>query len=381
MSTQAAPSRRWVPPNHDGIDDAQEVSIDLDEKDLSKSIQVQRTDGRQTRQPQQRGSGREEDGFKDKERKIQQRIVRERLSTERRVRQEVANQQAAQQRQISSLQQENQQLRAKRTEAPNDAAHQAAIRSLQDKLEAAFEKGDSKEAARLQVEISTVQSAFEAAKMRALLGDQQQPVQQRQAPVVNAPTPLKAEAQRWKSANPWFQTAGYELISSAIETADQQLLDRGSDADDPKHYERIRKIVNQAIPASKKLIRSPDDEEDGFDPYLDGLVDEEPGEEEGETQEQLRERARKAQRKKKDDLDDDDDPDIELEEPRRKAGRAPVVQTDDEVRGSRRDQGAGNSRRQTITAEERREMAKFGLDATNPEHAKAWVKERMAGEE
>lgn len=378
----AAPTgRRWTPPNHDGIDDDQVIDVDLDATDVNKSVQVGRSEQRPTRQPTQRqapaGGDEDDNDHILKQRKIQQRLTRERLATERRVRQEFANEQALTQRQLAQKDQEIAQLRTKRYEPPNDAAHQSMMDSLQAQLEAAWEKGDSKEAAKIQRSMTEKQSEFESKKLAALLGNQQpaaraQPVQQQQqAPAAGGG--MRPEAKRWASANPWFNSAGYEVESAAVIAADNELIARGSDPDDPVHYERIARVVKGKLPSIEEYLRSPDDRS-GRDPFLDGLVDDDELDQDlDDVQvENVRQAAKGSRRKEVDDGGTG-------EGPRKKAGRAPVVNNGDETRDAGGQQR--RNKRETITAEEAREMSKYGLDATDPKVANAYVRERRMQEE
>lgn len=316
-------ARKWVPPE-------ERVEVNLDETDASKAIARTQVE---SKLPPAEEADDPEARFLDRSRAVKKRIAR----IQRQFDQRIAERDAEHQREIASLRDEFNGLKARKQEtaAPDDAAHERAIAGLQADLAAAHEAGESKKVAELTARINRLEAEFWHKKTVATLGQQapepQSKSQEKRFEAQRVPTGPTPTAKRWMRANEWWDDpdfAGEKAYANAIFA--QLVQDDEMDPDDPETFQVLGKRLAKKF---KELeVIDPD--------------------------------AKKAKRRAQEDDEDDE----ELE-PKR---AAPVMQVDRGTAQVRRGRGV------TLTAADTAAMKSFGLDPSNDKHVLRWASEKQA---
>ena len=288
--------------------------------------------------------------FLDRSKSVNKRIAR----LERKFNQQTADQEARYQRQLADLRRENQSLKVSKGVSDTDQAeHDRKIAALQKELEDAYEKGTTKEQAAITTRIAQLQGEFEAKKRAALLGAQErEPARDNRGNGRddggepdnrgNGPTP---QAKRWMRANDdWWTDPDFAIEKAAAVVIDNELIDEGSDPNDPEHYEELVERLLKKFPDMEEEIVMPGD--------------------------------RRSDRKRARDDDEDEDEGEDVRSSRRdtrRNGRPPVPAFND--RGADRgNRPRNNGRTVTLTREQRDNMVTFGLDPNNDDHVREYAK-------
>jgi hypothetical protein len=175
--------------------------------------------------------------------------------------QQLAEQQAAHQRQLAEINDKLNKLTVQPTGADEtDEAHAKAMEELQERLEAAQERGDSKEVAKITREMSTLEGKYWAAKAsKAGVVDK---TNQRTDGTANGQSngaatgtqqrkPTKAGI-AWAKANAgWWNDTVDEVAIDARTYANNlhtRKLADGDDPEDPAYFEDIRQQVQKRFP-------------------------------------------------------------------------------------------------------------------------------------
>lgn len=294
--------------------------------------------------------------FMDRSKTVSKRLGR----MERNFNQRFADQEARFQRTIADLKRENSSLRVSRGVSETDqAAHDSKIAAWQSELETAYEKGDTKKQAELTTKIAQAQGEFESKKRQAMLGQQQQDRggdDRREAPIGdpdnrgNGPT---REARKWMRANDdWWNDPEFEIEKQAAIVIDNQLIDEGSDPNDPEHYEELRERLLDKFPDMESEVVMPGARRGRRAVGRDDDVD---------------------------DLDGDDDrgDSRDRRDTRTRNGsvRRPPVPSFADRGADRGDQPRrSNGRTVTLSRAQRENMITFGLDPQNDDHVKEYAK-------
>lgn len=158
-----------------------------------------------------------------------------------------------------------------------DAAHEAAISALKDKLAAAYEKGDSVESANITLQISKLDAQFWAKKAaaagvatrEAARPDGQQRQHQETPPKRSEPT---IQGSRFIKANEdWWEDPEFEVEKGAANAIFIQLRDQeGFDAKDAEMYKELAKRMKAKFPkldikTGRKADDGPGDDDDDDD--------------------------------------------------------------------------------------------------------------------
>lgn len=303
-------------------------------------------------------------------RAMQKRIGRARAEGERIARQRFADQQAEDQRTIADL---NKRLHGIEVQGKVSAAeqkHDQEMRELETALEKAHTDGNHTEIARVTRAMQEKATAWENKKRELLNAPVQEP--QRKRPQQKGPTP---EGQAWVAANAeWYDKPGFEAETNEAVRLDQELMASGSDPNSPEHYESIQRSLRRKF---RRLdVRSPDDEDDDRRDDRDDDQDD-----------------RRAPRDRDDDEDDDDrddgdrgeeDEDEDDEEDRdvndRQRRRPPSMNFEDA--GARRSNGVKmRGGKIVLSAGDRENMERFGLDPTNDKHVEQWARTKRENAE
>lgn len=337
------------------------VSVDTDQADTKKAIsRVPASGDDDGERGNKRGGSLASDVDADGEQApswlVKNRAMNKRIGRiTRQYDQRMADQEARHQREMRTLRDEFQSLRTTRQQGENgdDAAHEAAMTALQEKLEAALEAGKSGDVAKLQREIARKEAAFWNAKQAAAMGgdDNRRQQQQRPAPQedqgrpqVRKPSPAGLA---FTDANDWWDDPDFAVERAAANVIFAKLVDEeGADPEDPATYGRVAKRL------SKKFAE------------LDIVV---PGER----------RSRRDNDDDDDDGDDDDDDAGTRDGARRRAAEAPVHnqrQRDPDYRPARRGE-------QHLSERDLATMRTIGLNPDNNDHLLEFARGKREAEE
>ncbi len=211
------------------------------------------------------------------------------------------------------------------------------ISDLEEKIEAAMEKGDSKEVSRLTRELSEV-TVDKRMKQRDLdAKDESDDLDEEDSPKIIP------RATEWIQEQVWWDDEDLGHVRAYVRKADLALQDKGYKPTDDDFYEQLEALVEKKYPG---IVEHTMDEE--LDEEDDLELDEE--DEFGDIPSKSR---RKAKRKKT----------------RR---RGPVSEGD---RGgvARAKKKRRSSREKTLTRARIANMRTFGMDPENPEHVEAYL--------
>jgi hypothetical protein len=316
------------------------ITVDMNAADPTKAVTRQKSDiGAGVRDDADTG----ERGRTKSERDLFKRMMRLEQNLTRQFDQRAANREAEWQREKSDLQQKIDKLSVDRTgDDAADAAHDAAIGVLKDKLAAAYEKGDSAASADITLQISKLDAQFWAKKATAAGVVQRETTDKgaaaaQPAAAARAGKGPTAAGSRFITANEaWWDDPDYEMEQAAANQVYLRLVQQeGFDPKDDETFKEVAKQVKAKFP--KLSIRAG----------------------------------------RKDPEDDEDDDDVRKDP---NAGqsqrRAPAANIAD-----RGDAGAGNRNRstsRTLTAEEMKTMRDCRLDPENDRDVVQFLREAQA---
>ena len=246
------------------------ISVDVDSDDPKKAVSRERPKTK----PQTRGAEW------NKERADTSKEVKRRFAAmQRQFDQRLAEQQAEFQRQLAERDQRLNSL-GRTSDAPSadDAAHQASMDALQEKLVDAQERGDSREVAKITAEMTTLNGKFWAAKAAKAgvvdkLNDKtggttEQPRTTTQGSTRAGMAWGKANAEWWNDTSDPIAVAARNFANGLH----KQMLENGdTDPETPEHYEHIRKEIAKRFPEIETVSTLPKrrqvdyDEADGED--------------------------------------------------------------------------------------------------------------------
>ena len=320
-----------------------EISVDLSQSDTSKA--VTRT----------RGSLAPEREDRRPRTSTDTKAMRKRLGRmERSFEQRRADDEARHQRELSDLRKDMDKLRVERTGSNAtqlDAEHDRAMAAFQAQLEAAIEKGDSKEQAKITVAMQRADGEYWAAKAKVAGATTREETRTdtrtERAPIeegrkVAGPT---AAGSRFILANEdWWEDPEFSIEKAAAGTIYAELIqpvDKGGqygmDANSDATFRAVAKRLKAKFPDLEVIGGKP-----------------KPGDD--------------------DDDDDDDEADGTDEVARRRETRRAAA-------GSYQDRGEANARRpntRTLTAADKATMRAMQLDPNNDKHVVQWVREQQA---
>lgn len=345
QTTGGKQKRNWRPPaTEPGDKPFAEVNLDGKDKDAITRHAAEDQDDDDRDLP----GGEDDEGeesprerrFLDRSKSVSKRLGR----MERSFNQRLAEQDARHQRELADLRKQNDSLRVSRGVSDTDqAAHDARIAQLNTELEAAYEKGDTKLQASITTKIAQAQGEFEAKKRAALLG-QAAPTDREREPERGAPDnrgngPTK-EGQRWMRANDeWWEDPDFSIERAAAVVIDNELMDDGSDPNDPEHYHELAERLVKKFPHMKDEIAMP-----------------------------------RSARDRRGSRDEDDDEDEDEERGSRRRPPVPAFNDRGADRGGERQPAARRGRSITLSREQRENMITFGLDPDNDDHVKEYAK-------
>lgn len=244
--------------------EGQETGIEVD-MDASDEKAVTRTP---TSKARPAGTSRDQ-AWMEKSKDVQKRMSRMQRSFDQRM----ADQEASFQRQLATQRDEFLKMRPGTDTAVDgdEAKHDAAMVLLQEVLEAAQERGDSKAVAKATAEMSSANAKFWSAKTAKLAA----PPKVTPNPNAQSNKP-SAAGKRWTDANTEWWNDITDTDSAAARGMANNLhakqISEGSDPETDEHYEKIRRLVAKRFPevttvtTVKKLRQGdPGDEEDGED--------------------------------------------------------------------------------------------------------------------
>lgn len=342
MSSAAAIARTTR--RNSGADDAVRApfaEVNLDEKDHAKAIERSQEPALPPSEDTEGGDAPATSDSREWNRRIKR--------VKRTYDQKFAEQEARHQREMRDIRNRLDSLGRQRNDdrVPDaDAAHEAEMGRLRDQLEAALEAGQSKEAARLQTEISRREAAFWAKKRgadddaRVQREEEQRRERARQAAAADrrdagSEGPTK-EAKRWMKANDeWWDDDEFRIEHDAAVTMDEELIAEGSDPDSEEHYVELVERLKDKFPKLK--VRLPK-----------GM----------------------STKARKEEIDDETDV-----EPRRVSTRRPAVPSfsDRGPSEGRPRPRPREGRRVVLTAQQRSNMLKFGMDPDSDKDVRAYA--------
>lgn len=337
-----------------------EISVDLSEPDPSKAVErraspprsesrsdATRSDSDRTLPDEDERADREGPGRSRAEKEMFKRMTRFQRSFEQRQ----AEREAEWQRERSEMRGEIDRLTLERRDAPAaaaaDAAHEAAIRALQDKLAAANEKGDSADAAKITAEMSRLEAQYWGKKTAEALGTgRQETTRTTQTTATQTQTQRQAKSagptaagSRFILANDeWWSDPEFQVEKDVASSIYVRLMnEEGFDANSDETFREVAKQLKKKFPdLSVRVARQRDDSE-AF-------------EESGDR--------------------------TEREEAHRQTRRnAPAAQIAD--RGAAAGNGARSTRR-TLSAQEIKTMRAVGLDPEKNDHVLRFLREAQA---
>lgn len=222
-----------------------------------------------------------------------------------------------------------------------DAEFSGKIEAIETKIEAAMEKGDSKEVTKLTMELSEI-TVDKRMKQRDL--ETVDAVDDDTDDTVK----IQPRAQRWLNEQDWWDDEEYADVRAYVRKADLALQKKGYLPADNDYYEQLEKLVEKKHPGILTLTMDED-----FDEALD--EDDDEFEDEFDDVPSKRKAARRARKQRSS---------------RRR--RSPVTEGD---RG-----GIGRSKKKvlrkkgkTLTRARVKNMQMFGMDPENPDHVEAYL--------
>lgn len=328
------------------------ISVDTNAADPAKAVTRQNADLAAAARGDDDGRGRRKTPLEEQMMKRMNRLGK---NLERQFDQRLATEQAAWQRQRSELTAEIARLKVEGggSDDKADQAHEAAINALKEKLEAAYEKGDSKASAAITLEISQLDAKYWAKKAAAAgqttresaaadgSGTRQQQQTERKGPTVAGSRFIKANADWWEDPEYLAENASANAIFLDL------VNNEGFDAKSEETFVEVAKRLKAKFPELEvKAGRKGGDPDDA------------------------------------DDEGDEDDDDADARSQNRDRG-------DDNARGTRRaaaggfqDRGQANNRnrggQQTLTSADIETMKACRLDPDNDKDVVQFMRERTA---
>jgi hypothetical protein len=263
--------------NQAGSTPEREISVDLNAADPAKA--VTRRDSKDIAKGVRDAADRDAAPTRTPgERAMYKRMSNLEKNLERQFDQRLANKEAEWQRERSEMKERLDKLSLDRGDGSDkaDAAHESAIAVLKAKLEAAYEKGDSKESADITLQISKLDAQFWAKKAAAAgvatretadpnKGTTQQ---QQQQPANKTTGPTRAGA-RFISANEeWWDDADFKVEQAATQAIYIDLVNQeGFDPKSPETYKEVARQLKAKFPslAVKSGRRGPEDDDEEED--------------------------------------------------------------------------------------------------------------------
>lgn len=210
------------------------------------------------------------------EKEMFKRMGRLERNLEKQFDQKLANREAEWQRERSELKTQIDKLSVDRGggETQADAAHEAAITALKDKLAAAYEKGDSAASADITLQISKLDAQFWAKKAAAAGVATRENAGtsegvRRETPQAAAPQskgPTAAGARFMRANEDWWTDPEFVVEKAATDAIYLKLVSQ--EGFDPKDEETFKEVTRQLKAKFPNLDvrsgrRGPDDEEEG----------------------------------------------------------------------------------------------------------------------
>lgn len=125
----------------------------------------------------------------------------------------------------------------------------ARLTAAQDRLTAALEAGESKQAAAAQVEIGRITA--EEMQFKAQVEGYRQQIKVDEERIRTAPAPQKINPhlQGWLKKNPWFnsQDAKWKAHQKIAREIDKAMVDEGFNPEHPKYFERLDERVREEV--------------------------------------------------------------------------------------------------------------------------------------
>lgn len=357
MRTVAAGRRNGQDNRDDGSVRAGFAEVHLDEKDASKAIERRRDEELPPVEDDDGGdsaiSTRERE-WVDRSKAVAKRIGR----INRQFNQIRAEDQAERQREREDFQRQIDSLKADRAApvAVDEARHNSEMADLERQLEAAHEKGESAQVARLTREMSRKDAEFMAAKQRQLMGTQTREREQPRAQTqqrTDLPQPGQiTPGKRWMDSQDWWDDGEHVAEQGAAIAIDKDLLQSRSDPSSPEHYKELNRRLKKKFPKLEignpfKPKRQEEDE------------DEEDDADEGDDSQ----------------LDDDGD-EVKPVKVAKAKKRPPVPAFNSNNQGQQPTSRRG-SRAVVLTQQDKVEMRKFKLDPDDDNDVMEWARSRM----
>jgi hypothetical protein len=262
-----------------------QISVDVNAADPKKAVT--------RRESADIAQGVRDDADTDKprtkaEKELFKRMGRFERNIERQFDQKLAARDAEHQRELSALRERYERLNVDRggTADAGDAAHDAAIGALKDKLAAAYEKGDSQASADITLQISKLDAQFWAKKAQAAgvatresaATDTAQRPNQEQTRLSPAQQgrqdkgPTNAGARFIKANDDWWDDPEFEVEKAAANTIFLRLVNQeGFDAKDDETYKEVAKQLKAKFPKLEASSgrRGPDEDEEGEESHTE----------------------------------------------------------------------------------------------------------------
>lgn len=248
----------------------EEIEVDTGVADPKKAVlRTFSKNGKEREEnTREQGNGSEADEWVNRSKSVQRRIASygRNLTNEltRQFEQTRANDQAKWQRELAETRGELEKLKLNQTSNTTDAAHQADIQALEDKLAAAHEAGDSKEVARITTLIGRKEAAHMQAKTDAMTGDKNADKERRERDSAaddaarNAPNKAaEAKQAQFIRITTWWDDPDFIAERGAANAIHAALVAKGSDPATDDHYRRINKQLKKKFPELK--LTDPDD--------------------------------------------------------------------------------------------------------------------------
>ena len=238
-----------------------EISVDLNAPDPDRAV---------TRRPSSdiARAARDADGERSPtERAMLRRMNRFSKNLEKQFDQKLAEREAAWQRERSELEAKINRVSVDRDGNDSaDAAHEAKIKELQDKLAAAYEKGDSIESAKITAEMSRLDAQFWAKKGREAGVTSRETAQPTTTTTTAKPSGPTAAGARFIRANEeWWDEPEFEVEKAAANTIYLKLVNQeGFDPKDDETFKEVAKQLKAKFPQldARAGRRDPDEDDD-----------------------------------------------------------------------------------------------------------------------
>lgn len=233
------------------------IEIDPDEKDPSKAVaRVRESNDDALSLSGEDGDSPESADDKRRNQRLSREIQRRTRSVAKNITrqydQKIAEIEARHQREITALNGRVSGLNIDRADT-SDAAHETEMAALQTQLELANEKGDSKEAARLQAVIARKEGqywAMKAGKVSTVQARAQSQQQDRREAAETQENPrLTKEAKKWIRANSdWWEDPDYRVEVQGALVIDEEVEADGFDRDTPEYFTEVSKRMHAKFP-------------------------------------------------------------------------------------------------------------------------------------